>query len=116
MFRLVNGLDLTEEQRTQIEALKQEVKADRPNKENRDGRKAARKECRIDFIESFAKEGFTPDAMACRKSSEEDRVARFNRRLANLNSVLAILTEEQRGQLADRLENPPARRPRARAL
>ncbi len=118
IFRLVKGLELTEEQQTQIATLTQELKANDngPDKEQRKAKREEMKQCRVSFIESFTTESFNPAAAVCRRGADVNRQENMNQRIAGFSTLLGILTEEQRNQLADRLENPPVSQRRAREM
>jgi Spy/CpxP family protein refolding chaperone len=116
VFRLVKELDLTEEQQAQIAELKQSQRANRPDKAQREEKREAMKQCRASFLESLATDNFDATAARCNKGTDEDKTAKMNQRLAGFNSLMGILTEDQRNQLAERIENPPKRGDKARRI
>lgn len=105
LFSLVESLNLTEEQQARIATLKQNLRADRPNKAQLKEGREAKKQCRVSFIESFAGEQFDPTLAACKKRSTEDMPQKMNQRIASFVGMVSILKDEQRNYLADRLEN-----------
>jgi Spy/CpxP family protein refolding chaperone len=101
IFRLVKGLDLTDEQRSQIDALR----ADRPKRAGRMADREEMKQCRMRLLDSFAGESFDAAAVHCQKRADEDQIFGMNKHLENLSTLINILTEEQRRQLADRMDD-----------
>ena len=115
-FGMFEGLNFTEAQQQQLAALRTNRKGRFSDKAARNtDRAAARqemKQCRTDYLESFADEKF--DAAArCSKRSNEDRSAKIPQRLEGFQKMLTILTDEQRSQLAERIEQAPARHRKA---
>ena len=113
IFRLVYGLDLTAEQKKEIDALHQNLLTAKPRTERRDADREAAKTCRAQFIESFAADNFDPASRPCLRNDTaagEDRIAEHAQSFAGL---MAILTEDQREQLAEDLEkgDAPKHRP-----
>jgi len=105
LFGIVDGLDLTEAQQQQLDALRQNQPRRFADKDARATDWAAAKQCRMDFIESFAGENF--DAAArCYNVTDAERAEWRKQRHERFQQLLDILTEEQRNQLADRLEAP----------
>ena len=110
-FGMFQGLNLTAEQQQQLAALEPNPTGRFTDKTARNtDRAAARqemKQCRTDYLESFAGEKF--DAAArCSKRSAEDRSAKMTQHFENFQKMLTILTDEQRNQPADRMEQAPA--------
>jgi len=116
IFALVKGLDLTEEQQAQIAALKPNRGAHRPDRGDREERRAKMAECRMSFLDSFASDSFSAANSQCREWSGDDRRAEVNQHATNLKSLIGILTDAQRQELAERLENPPQHRGKGRTF
>lgn len=105
LLKQIQGLELSEDQLAQIETVKKTFATNRHNKEQYKEKRTAMKQCHGKFLESFASDNFDATAMQCPKASEKDRQAKLEQRIANDSALLQILTEEQRNQLADQMEN-----------
>lgn len=112
VLKLADGLDLSEDQKQAIGALREETLAAKPSPAEREARRAEMKTCRSQFLESFASESFDATTGRCKKRDDETRQARTSRYTKTVNALIAILTDAQRAALADKLERAPERRPR----
>jgi Spy/CpxP family protein refolding chaperone len=110
VMALLKGLDLSEAQQAQIDALKQEMVGARPDKAQRAARREEMAQCWTDFLDSFAGDDFDAAAARCGKDADKDRKPFMAQHAETFSSLMAILTETQRNQIADRLENPPPKR------
>jgi len=104
LMRLAENLDLTEAQREQVDALIEAHKADRPRKGSPKEGRQAMADCMKGMLEGFASDAFDPQAVQCRRPSDDGKSAHLKQRVKDLNKLLAILTIEQREQLANELE------------
>lgn len=98
--RLLEGLELTDEQRAQVEA----AQASRPTPEERAEKRKARAEQMEKLLSAFAQDDFDATRLNMAERLAERMTKGNERHTSRLQTVLPILTDEQRTQLADRME------------
>jgi Spy/CpxP family protein refolding chaperone len=93
---MVDGIELTPEQQKKLEELTKKTETTRPKRD--EARKAA-----LAVVDAFEKETFDAAKLELFKPGAEDATW-LKTHLAHFEELLAILTEQQRGDLAKKLE------------
>ncbi|MCA9626022.1 MAG: Spy/CpxP family protein refolding chaperone [Myxococcales bacterium] len=106
---MTRGLELTEDQQTKLDALKEKGKADMPSPEDMKSLRAEMDKKMDELLDAFAKDGF--DASKFNLSPKhKDMGEMMKKQVAHMNEFLAILTPEQRTKLAEQIEKGPRMR------
>lgn len=108
---MLRDLDLTEEQRAQIDKA---LEASRPDEADMEEKKEAFEAKRAEMkaqLESFASDSFDAKAFLARGDAKHGPKAHFDHMISALSAVVPILTEAQRNTLADQLEKGPMGKP-----
>lgn len=104
LSRMAAGLDLTDDQQKKLDELMKKVRADRPAaKTRRDRREAARKDL-LALMKAFEKDDFEAGKQTLFGPRPDDG-AWLNRHRQRFAAFLAILTAQQRTELAKRFED-----------
>ena len=101
--RMSAGLKLTDEQNKKVEELAKKVKEDRPDEKAREERREAAKKNMAALLAAFEKDTFDATKLELEPKGDE-MGAWMKKQLAHFSEFLAILTEEQRTELAKRFE------------
>jgi len=100
--RMTEGLKLTDEQQKKVDELVKKMPAP-PTDEERAARRETAKKNFEALLDAFEKDTFDATKLAFAKPELGDWNARSKVMLDNFSAFLAILTEEQRNMLAERL-------------
>jgi Spy/CpxP family protein refolding chaperone len=106
---MLEGLDLTAEQRTQIEALKAKGAAQRPADEDWSEKKKEKLAQMSTLLDAFVADDFDPAESAPAPRPMKTPVDKIGFHLDQLETLLGILTAKQRAQLAEKIESHPGK-------
>ncbi len=109
MGKLIKQLDLSEEQREQLRALRDKSHAERPGLADKKAHREAMRAKMSAFGEAFASDNFDAKALAAKMPMGEHMRKRFTHKVAKMKAILPILTKPQREKLAKLLREGPKR-------
>ncbi|MCP4678437.1 MAG: hypothetical protein GY854_23570 [Deltaproteobacteria bacterium] len=102
--KLTKGLVLTAEQQPQVDALFKEIKATRLSQKAGEPKKDEKKARIVAIFDVFEKDTFDAGAIDFPGYPEGNKVKRMKAHVENLTALVKILTEDQRKQLAAKIE------------
>jgi Spy/CpxP family protein refolding chaperone len=103
--KLTSGLDLTDEQQAQVDALIAKAEEQRPSAEQW-AEKKQEKHARIGaMLDAFTGDDFDPATSVPKPEPIKDPAAKLAFKADQIEALIGILTTEQRAQLAERIKN-----------
>ncbi len=100
------GLNLTDDQQKKVDALERKAEKAMPAKENLAAMREQFKTNMLALLDAFEKDTFDTSTLAIFKAPEKPAGEWMKAHLEMLSSFVAILTQEQRDQLAERIAKP----------
>jgi Spy/CpxP family protein refolding chaperone len=103
MRGMLRGLDLTEDQRAKLDAARDTMKSERPDRDAMKERFAAMKEKMGAFLTAFKSDTFDAAASMPEAPMADMMTKKMDQKVKMLETVVPILTAEQRAELSERI-------------
>ncbi len=100
---MADGIDLTPEQQKKLEEFSKKIETSRPTDEARAAKRDEARKAALAVVDAFEKDAFDAAKLALFKPGAGDATW-LQTHLAHFEAFLAILTEQQRGELAKKFE------------
>jgi Spy/CpxP family protein refolding chaperone len=101
--RVIADLKLTQEQQKKVDELTKKMREARPTEEQRVARRETAKKNLLAMLDAFEKDTFDATTLEISKAIDDDWSARSKAMTEHLSALVAILTDEQRSKLAERV-------------
>jgi Spy/CpxP family protein refolding chaperone len=106
---MLDELELTAEQRAQIDALKAKAEAQHPTADDLDDKKQQKLDELRTLLDAFVNDDFDPVQSAPKPAPMKDSKDKIDFHIEQFEALLGILTADQRAQLAEKIKSHPGK-------